>query len=333
MDFYLKPKGIFETHLIADMHNDLPFHVYQNRKNGMHQVIETLYLKDILKGQVNLIVCAIYVDEANSDDWAGNAKQQINSLYDDVSESLDKLAICTTYEQICLTIASGRVALLISLEGCEPVTTVDTLDEFFEMGVRLVGLTWSRKNQCGDGCSFAPLSEYETPKLGLTQFGFKVLERAGRLGMLIDVSHLSEPSFKDVFSTGIENIFASHSNVQSVMPCRRNISDEQIKMIAQVGGVIGIMGVDSMVGGNDLVKGYCDHIDYVVRLIGLEYVALGVDLYSYFYENNTSMPKEAINGYSELHLIYEELTKRGYSQNQINSVLGTNFTNFIKNRL
>lgn len=347
MHLIFNQNKVQNQNIVADIHNDLPFHVYRMRKQGMTRVIETLYLPDILKGNINLIVCAIFVDEVHAGDWTNNAREQIKALFDDVSESADKLEICTTFEQICNAIAASRVALLISFEGCEPMTTVDSVNEFYSMGMRLMSMTWSRRNKCGEGCSYAMLSEYETPRAGLTKLGFAVLERACSLGILIDVTHLSAAGVKDVFSTGAPNVFASHSNAQAILPSRRNISDEQIIKIANNGGVIGINGFVPVVCRDckNPISNYCDHIDHISRLVGVKHVALGIDLYEFFYKCNKSLPDintfksgnelqlDTFNGYSELPLLQTELVRRGYSQGEIDLIYGENFMSFLQTSL
>lgn len=156
---------------------------------------------------------------------------QISYLYEEVQESPEKLMICYNGEDMERAKQMGKIGFLLSIEGAEPIgTDLSLLRVFYELGVRNLGLVWSRRNAVGDGSFFQPIREGR--KGGITSFGVKVIEEAEKLGITIDVSHLNDEGFWDVMEISKKPIIASHSNARSLCSTMRNLTDEQILAIA-----------------------------------------------------------------------------------------------------
>jgi membrane dipeptidase len=170
----------------------------------------------------------------------------------------------------------------------------------YRLGVRLLTLTWNQRNQIADG-----IGESRTGS-GLTEFGLKVIDEMNDLRMLIDVSHLSETGFWDVIKKSNDPIIASHSNCYALCPHLRNLKDEQIKAIADKGGVIGITFVP------------------IVEKVGVDYVGLGSD-----FDGTDGLPL-GLEGVDKIPNITEELLDRGYKEREIEKILGGNFLRVFK---
>lgn len=130
---------------------------------------------------------------------------------------------------------AGKVSTLLSLEGGEALEgELGVLRMLFQLGVRGLTLTWNNRNQLGEPASHGASAG------GLTEFGKAVVREMNRLGMLVDVSHLSEAGFWDVARLAKAPFIASHSNAKAICPSGRNLTDDQIRAVADSGGVIGL---------------------------------------------------------------------------------------------
>ncbi len=165
------------------------------------------------------------------------------------------------------------IGALLSLEGADALNgEISVLEALFQMGIRLVGLTWNGANSLADGVG-------ELRGAGLTHFGRTVVTRMNELGMVVDVSHLAARGVSDVLEICTKPIIASHSNAAAVYAHRRNLTDEQIVAIARSGGVIGLTFVPSFVGDaaslttDDLMR----HLDHLLEVAGPQGVSLGSD--------------------------------------------------------
>jgi membrane dipeptidase len=191
----------------------------------------------------------------------------------------------------------------------------------YKLGVRLLTLTWNQRNQIADGAG-----ESRTGS-GLTEFGLKVIGEMNNLGMLIDVSHLSETGFWDVIKRSNAPIVASHSNCYALCPHLRNLKDEQIKAIADKGGVIGITFVPNFLTQEKrktTVEDVAKHIDYLVEKAGVDYVGLGSD-----FDGTGGLPL-GLEGVDKIPNITEELLNQGYKEKDIKKILGENFLRVFK---
>jgi membrane dipeptidase len=135
----------------------------------------------------------------------------------------------------------GKIALVICLEGDAPLEPeISYLRNFYRLGLRCLGLTHDVRNEHGDGVR-------ERSAGGLTHSGAKVVEECNRLGIVVDVSHLSDRGAQDVLAISAQPIIASHSNARSLCPHPRNLTDELLRAIAKAGGVIGFHAADAFI--------------------------------------------------------------------------------------
>lgn len=328
---YLKNKT-----LIIDGHFDLLMDVSIQREKGRKKVIETDYLPRFLEGGVNIIIAAIFIDSSFIPQMAlQKALNQVAALYEEVQESPEQLMICRDSEDMILAQKSGKIGFLLSLEGVEPISNdLSLLTVFYELGVRNVGLVWSRRNAVGDGSHFSPVREGK--KGGITNFGVKLIENAEKLGMTIDITHLNDEGFWDVMEISKKPVIASHSNSRVLANTMRNLTDEQMKAIASKGGVIGVNAVSIIVATEDeksTLEQFINHIDYIVQLIGIDHVGIGLDLCDDFFkyvspDDLASMPRkpfDVISGHQNMTKLIEGLVNRGYKEQEMEKILGSNF--------
>ncbi len=264
------------TRPMADCHNDLLMAVQFRRDQGDDDPFGDFWLPQLRAGGVVLQVLPIWTDHQFVSEGAlRRALQTVETTRQLAQRHAADVALVTSAGQLRETIAGGRIALVLSFEGMEPVAAdIDLIDTFWHLGLRMASLTWNRRTPFADG-----MGERQTGA-GLTSLGVRAIERMESLGMIIDVSHLSDAGFDDIARLSTRPFVASHSSCRAVNEHPRNLRDDQLRAIAATGGFVGINGVGDFVGGDRSVDAFLDHVEHAVDLIGPEHVALGVDFLS-----------------------------------------------------
>jgi membrane dipeptidase len=229
----------------------------------------------------------------------------------EVETHADEIIIAKTAEDIQQAKAEGKLAAILVIENSDGVErSLNILRALHHLGVRSIGLTH-------DPTSWAAAGNAETNSGGgLTRFGVQLLKEMNRLGMLVDVSHISERGFWDVLETAERPVIASHSNCKALCGHSRNLTDEQIKGVAENGGVIGATFVRWFIDENaPTFSRYLNHIDHIVDLVGDDHVGIGSD-----FDGGGDILKDA----TEFPKITEGLLERGYSAEAVRKILGEN---------
>jgi membrane dipeptidase len=217
----------------------------------------------------------------------------------------------------------GEVGIMLSFGGGEFIeSSVETLRMYYRLGLRMLTLTWDERNLLADGAAFS------ASRGGLTPLGVKVLEEAGRLGVLIDVSHLSEAGFWDVVDLAEVPFVASHSNCHALFAHPRNLTDGQLAAIGQAGGLVGIsLNPEYLTGSEEppTLSQVVDHIMHAVEIAGEEHVGIGTDFDSF----SGSGPEPLVH-IGQLPLLTYELLERGLSGRVISGILGGNWFRVLR---
>ena len=235
-------------------------------------------------------------------------------------ESIPQLEPVTSYRSIIDAKKRGKVSGMLSIEGADVIEgRIEMLGIFHRLGVRMVGLVHSLRNQLADG-----ITDRRTGGK-LSELGVQAVEELDRLGMIIDISHLNDEGFWDVFEHTKNPVIASHSNSRAVCDHPRNMTDEMIRAMAGKGGVMGMNFAPPFVHPTDAtLGGVVDHIDHIVKLVGPDHVGLGSD-----YDGIPYTPK-GLEDVSKMPDITMELVKRGYGKEDIAKILGGNHLKLIK---
>lgn len=330
------------------------------------------------KGGLDVQLFSVYCDGDLKNPFA-YANREMDSLDAVVARNPDKIVKVANYAELIQAVKQKKIAAMFGVEGGHMIEDdLNKLEALFTRGARYLTLThniapsWAT-SAAEETASLNPSQEgalkESVKKKGLTDFGRQVVKRMNQLGMLIDVSHVGEQSFRDVIEISTKPIIASHSCVYNLTPHRRNLKDEQIKAIAKNGGVIQMnfnpgfidssfdkkeraflkkhaaendsllkSGMGDFYTMNYLYAKYADeanqirpplsllidHIDYIVKLVGIDYVGLGSD-----FDGINITPKE-LDDVTTYPIITKALVERGYSKKDIRKILGENFLRVLK---
>ena len=193
------------------------------------------------------------------------------------------LAICTDPGAARTAMSQGRIAIVPHVEGAECIDLgLNALEVLHAAGLRSLGLVWSRPNRFGDGAPMTAQDPVE-PGAGLTDAGRTLVRECERLGIMVDLSHLTEAGFWDVAKIASKPLIATHSNAHAVCPSARNLTDRQLAAVAESGGVVGLnfhVGFLRPDCGNDAdtpLEHMLRHLDHLLGVLGERGVALGSD--------------------------------------------------------
>jgi membrane dipeptidase len=328
---------------IVDLHFDLPMDLYEKRER--ENVLETEFLPELEAGNIGVVGVAIYIEDRYLPDAGLRvALDQIARLYAE-TQQCPPFAICKSYQEIQKAGKEGKIALLITMEGAEPLgTDLNLLRIFHELGVRSIGLTHARSNATGHGGIFA--SRGSAPA-GLTGFGHDLVRECEALGVIIDLAHINPAGFNDILSITTKPPIVSHTNVRRYYDIERNISDDQIKMIGERHGVIGVNSVlVSPKKEESTLDRYVDHIEHIANLIGIDGVALGFDFFEFIYSQWPESAKKELaekfttpqfipdlRNHSHASNLTRKLIERGFRDGDIEKILRGNWLRIFEELL
>ncbi len=297
---------------------------------------------DVLSSGLN----SMFLTVSSSDSFCGAVREmgRINNLADDPEYNL---RVIHDIDDLKCVEESGEIGLILWFQDPHPMgNDLNLLRVFYQLGLRVMQLTYNQANYLGTGCT-------EQKDRGLTEFGAEVIHELNRLGMVVDLSHSSRQTALDAITQSQDPVIFSHANPRSVTDNPRNKSDDELKLVAQKGGVIGLTPWGPLCWkgcGRPSLDDYIDHIDYLVNLVGIDHVGFGSDntpdhssdqsgtseqaaLYPSVVSDYNSAVGTApsvrhargFSGPHQLDNLVEGLTARGYSDSDISKLLGGNF--------
>ncbi|MTI79444.1 MAG: membrane dipeptidase [Firmicutes bacterium] len=303
--------------IVIDAHCDtLTTLKKQNRTLGERSNVGHVDLHKLRDGGVNVQFFAIYIEPIYGEERGISRTLEIVDLfYQEYKQNSKQMELAVCSNEIRNITRAGKVAAVLTIEGGEALGgKLYMLPIYYKLGVRCITLTWNVRNSIADG-----VSERFTGG-GLTKFGREVVQEMNKLGMLIDVSHISEAGFWDVIDLSSDPIIATHSNCSNLCQHPRNLTDGQIKAIAKTNGVIGLTLVPQFIAENDPgLDKFLDHIDYIANLVGTDFIGVGSDF------DGCDHTISEISNASEFHKISTGLSKRGYCDEDVYKIMGGNF--------
>ncbi|MEG1436010.1 MAG: membrane dipeptidase [Oscillospiraceae bacterium] len=266
---------------------------------------------------------AIWMPDEHRGEYACAYFEEILKTYNEQMEKNSKLiAMCRTGKELEKAVNDGRFASILTVEGGGAVAgNLDRINYLYDCGVRLMTLTWNGSNEIAHGC----LSSNNS---GLTDFGVSAVKRMQQLGMLVDVSHLNEAGFYDVVELSKQSekpFIATHSCSNSVYKHLRNLTNEQIMLIIDSGGLIGLNLFRKFIGGDCVDKVYA-HIYQMLTLGAEKTLAIGSDF------DGCTIIMELL-GIDSMPKLYDYLLSRNISQSVVDDIFFNNAYDFFVNNL
>lgn len=306
--------------IIFDGHCDTLLEVLDGKRRLNERSTEGhIDLPRLREGGVTAQVFAIFIEDKYLPAKAARQTLRLlDVLYNELAANTDSLVLATRAEDIERAKQTGKVAAVVGIEGAESLEgELGLLRIFHRLGVRLLTIAWSRRNEAADG-----IQEARTGG-GLTNFGLKLVEECNRLGIMVDISHLAPAGVRDVLETSSKPVIASHSNAYALCPHPRNLTDQQLTALAEKGGVVGVTFVPSFIAEDRKeasLEKLLDHIDHIVRVAGIDHVGLGSD-----FDGFSPPPPAGLEDVTRLPGITAGLLSRGYSADEVRKILGGNF--------
>ncbi|HYP53250.1 MAG TPA: dipeptidase, partial [Pyrinomonadaceae bacterium] len=290
------------------------------------------------------------------------ADRQIAAVRALADEHPEIWLLATTAADIRRAAAEGKLAALLGLEGAYAIDEkLENVERYYREGVRYMSVTWTHSTSWA-GSSGDKVGQSR----GLNEFGRQVIREMNRLGIMVDVSHVSDKTFRDIVETSTKPVIATHSNARSIVPHPRNLTDEQIRALAATGGVVCVVFYPAFVepGWNEKKAAVdreiapavraagraaegsgshkrlardrvrlrefarrlppvsaarvADHIDHIVRLVGVNHVGVGSD-----FDGIQAVPHD-LSSVADLPNLTAELLRRGYTEEDVHKILGGN---------
>ncbi|MFM8386905.1 MAG: dipeptidase [Planctomycetia bacterium] len=283
---------------------------------------QALSLPDAKRGGLGLILGTIFATEGY---WKGetptDAAERQMACYDQLLvkhqadlfrvESRGDLALCRR---------GGPIGMLHLMEGADPLRSPRELGRWVERGVRVVGLAWNTPNRWCGGCK---------DDQGVTREGLALLDEMRQLDVLPDLSHLNPRAVDDVLAHHAGCVVASHSNCHALRAHRRNLTDSQIRRVAERDGVVGVVLYNPFLAGDEgaTLDTVLAHIRHIADLVGPDHVALGSDLDGGF---STKSAPQGIGSVADLRRIGEALGAHDWPEPSIEKVMGGNWLRVLR---
>ena len=334
---------------VVDMHCDTIGEIYENRLLGnCYNLKENNFHVDISKlitGEYILQNFAMFINIKKHKNPYKTLQEMIAVYYEELEANREIINPVYSYEDIIRCEKENKIAALLTIEDAGALEgSLENLKTVYEQGVRLITLTWNYINGVGfpnfklsvdTSGNTTEKTNFTIPNIefGLTPFGIELVREMERLGIIVDVSHLSDAGFYDVLKYSKKPFVASHSNARTVTNVVRNLTDDMIKKLADKGGVTGINFCSDFVKPTphigstftyveDLVK----HIKHIKNVGGIDVLALGTDF------DGIKSTLE-IEDASKIQLLEQGLLKNGFTYDEVEKIFYKNIMRLYKELL
>lgn len=271
-------------HKIVDLHCDTIMALYQNKDLKLKSNDLQIDINKMKKGNYLAQVFAMFVYLAKTDNPFKVCNEMIDIFYRELVENKNDINIALNYNDVIKNEENGLLSAILSIEeGAVVEGSLDKLEEFYNRGVRMICLNWNFINGIGHpNFTLCEKPDFHTPntELGLTPFGIQMVKKMEELGMIIDISHMSDKGFWDVYNNTTKPFIASHSNSRYVCNHVRNLSDDMIRALANRRGVMGLNFCTSFINEEAKItytKDIVKHALHIIEVGGIDVLAIGTD--------------------------------------------------------
>lgn len=317
---------------IFDGHSDIFTDVLRRRLAGERQVLERVHLPLLRAGGITGGCLVLWVDPPHTDAPAARLRALCQAVREELAEC-ETAVLVHDLAELEAAEAAGRFAILLGLEGLDAIgTDASAVDALYDFGARHAMLTWNNDNALAGGAKGYPAR-------GLTAAGRQVLARLEARRMIVDVSHLNDASFWDVLRAVHGPVIASHSNARAVNEVPRNLTDAQLRAIADTGGLVGLNAFKGFVATDPAAQTldtFARHAAHIAETIGCDHLALGFDFNDYLHRDAMASYNDAANpnvpgleNASKAQAFIERLRAAGFSENELAQITSENWYRLI----
>jgi membrane dipeptidase len=304
-------------------------------RRGEAGVFKRYWLPRLLAGDVGVQICPLYGEGARRRDARERTLAQVAEIERAVEANAEHVRLVRTSGEL----DDPRLRLVLSLEGVEPLDgDPDAFEEWYERGVRSASLTWNHANGFAGGV--------DTPTQGLTDRGRALVRRLAELGVMLDLAHASEQTWRDVLEEEIP-FSVTHAGCRVLCDHRRNLADWQLEALAERGGVLGMMALPFVVDpGTPTIPRWLDHFDHAVAVMGVEHVGLGADFVDQVtptdqdpgldYADAPAKARFALDGFvgpQDFPRLASALRERGYDGPRLEAIMSGNWLRILRGAL
>ncbi|NUQ21035.1 MAG: membrane dipeptidase [Gemmatimonadaceae bacterium] len=337
----LSPRAarVYRASYVIDMHDDMPSKILDEHydpdvrhRAGFAAGEGHTDLPRLLDSGVTAEFMSAFVDATYAAKRPDQSYARVGLYLDTIAAFARRhpanLILATRAADVRRAKAEGKVAIFIGVEGGHAIeNSLDKLRDLYRRGARYMTLTWNN----GNDWAGSSIGQGSTRRGGLMPFGRDVVREMNRLGMLVDLSHVSDSTFFDALAVSTAPVIASHSSARAINDHPRNLSDEQLRAIARNGGVVNVNFYSRFLdphfdaaaenGGTTPrtpLSVLIDHIDHIARVAGVDHVGIGSD-----FDGVTALP-QGMEDITRLPYIAQALLDRGYSDEDVKKILGGN---------
>lgn len=263
------------------------------------------------------------------------AIHKISRWYQFIDQFSSVLMLAKDVKDIRRAKETGKIGILLAFQNTAPIEDdLRLLQIFQQLGVSMMQITYNERNLAGDGCG-------ERTNCGLSDFGIDMIREMNRLGIAIDLSHVGSATVQDVLEHTTAPVLYSHTGAFAIHPRQRNRTDEELRQIVQTGGMVGILSLTTFLSSKPdpeiTIEDFFAHLDHVIDVIGIENVGFGLDLTENSKPTHYPVHKaiissgwpwhyaQGLQSVSDIPNITKGLVSRGYTEREIQKILGGNF--------
>lgn len=325
-DTFRLAKEIHSRILSIDTHTDTPLWFKDGYSIGLRKD-NMVSIQKMEEGKLDAQFLAAFIwqgkrDEASSRKAVEKTTHLIQSIYQEVEKHKDYCGIAITEEDLIRLKSEGKKAFFIGIENGYAIgKDLKNIEKFKQLGVNYITLCHSYDN---DICHSSTHTEDATK--GLTPFGREVVKEMNRLGIMIDVSHASEGTFWEVIKESKRPIIASHSSARALCDHDRNLTDEQLRALAQNGGVAQLCLLDAYINKDRSAATVCDaanHLDHMIKVAGIDHVGVGTD-----FDGGGGL--RGCKGDNDLINLTIKMIEKGYTEEDLKKIWGGNLLRVMK---
>ena len=297
-------------------------------RRGEAGVFKRYWLPRLAAGGVGIQICPLYGEGARRDDARERTLAQEAEFKRLVEEHAEQVCHVTTSAEL----RDPRLRLVLSMEGVEPLEgDAGAFEEWYGRGVRTASLTWNQANEFAGGI--------DTPTQGLTGHGRALVRRFGELGVILDLAHASEHTWRDVLEEGI-SFSVTHAGCRAIRDHARNLADWQLEALAKQGGVLGLLALSFFVDPDaPTLSRWLDHLDHAVEVMGIEHVGLGADFVDQVAHSEkvqiakSRLALDDFTGPESFSSLVSALQGRGYDGDRLEAITSGNWLRILREAL